>query len=180
MADVTWQQLARPLLEDFEQGPHGGPALEAYPDGGGTWTIGYGHTGLYPHEGQVAPGDKITAAQATDILTWDIDRTGRGIAPAVKFPANAYQYAAMAALAFDIGVGAFSRSHVLAAITAHLITPEMQPVVKALWLRWSYVHVEQPDGSFLPVQEAGLVRRRNAEIALWDEGLRLTLGGTNA
>ena len=82
------------LIKDFE-----GRELEAHKDPVGIWTIGYGSTG--PH---VAPGMKITEAEAEALLRDDLDRFERAVA-AMAPVATDNQFAAMVSLAFNVGEG---------------------------------------------------------------------------
>jgi lysozyme len=46
--------------------------LRAYQDGGGVWTIGWGHTGLKHQDGTVKRGRVITRAEADQLLEYDM------------------------------------------------------------------------------------------------------------
>lgn len=133
----------RELLKRFE-----GCRLEAYNDGTGVWTIGYGHT-----QG-VEPGMTITQEQADDLLEHDLMKFEAAIdrlAPST----NANEFSACVCLAFNIGVSAFEASSLLRKIKAGdwLTAPEE-------FLRWC-----RAGGKVMP----GLVRRRRAERDLFLE-----------
>lgn len=94
------------LIKDFE-----GCVLKAYPDpgtGGEPWTIGVGHTG------GVKPGDRITEAQAMDMLRQDLVKFERYVTDALDgYPATANEFSAMVSLCFNIGPANFRKSSVL-------------------------------------------------------------------
>lgn len=122
---------------------------EAYQDTGGVWTIGYGHThGV--HE-----GDRIDQEEADELLLQDLHRTERGVARLVTAPLKPNQRDALECFAFNVGVGAFANSTLLARVNLG----DFEGVPREL-MRW--VH---DGGREVP----GLVNRRQAEIALWSE-----------
>lgn len=93
------------LIKQFE-----GASLKAYPDpgtGGEPWTIGYGHTG------GVKKGDAITQAQAEDLLRKDLIKFESGVSNALTVETTQSQFDAMVSLAFNIGLGNFTKSTLL-------------------------------------------------------------------
>lgn len=82
------------LLTTFE-----GCKLRAYDDGGGVWTIGYGHT-----KG-VAPGMFITQAEAEDYLREDLERFEPYVEEAVSVDLNDSQFSALVCFCFNVGPG---------------------------------------------------------------------------
>ena len=87
---------------------HGEPALSAYADDVGVWTIGWGHTkGVRP--GQMISRDGAEAAFAADIAG-SVAAVNAGIGSAAT---TQDQFDAMVILAFNIGAGNFARSTVL-------------------------------------------------------------------
>lgn len=81
------------LIKRFE-----GCRLAAYPDSGGTWTIGYGHT-----KGVVA-GQTITQAQADAFLVEDCGRAEAAVNKyQSKYNFNQNQFDALVSFAFNIG-----------------------------------------------------------------------------
>lgn len=93
------------LIKQFE-----GVSLKAYPDpgtGGEPWTIGYGHTG------GVKKGDVITQAQAEDLLRKDLIKFEAGVSNALTVETTQQQFDAMVSLAFNIGLGNFTKSTLL-------------------------------------------------------------------
>lgn len=136
-------EAAYELLRDFE-----GLRLYAYLCPAGVWTIGYGHTG-----DDVRPGMTIKLSEAEALLKADVGAVEQAITPLVKVQLNTNQFGALVCFAFNIGMGAFARSTLL----ARLNRGEFAAVPFEL-RRWSLAR-----GVRLP----GLVRRRDAEIELW-------------
>lgn len=96
------------LYHEFEQGPGGGPALQAYRCPAGVWTIGWGHTGPDVHAGST-----VTAAEADRLLDLDLDAAEGDVSIALARPANDNEFAAMVSLRFNIGRSGFLGSSVL-------------------------------------------------------------------
>ena len=71
--------------------------LKAYDDGGGVWTIGWGHT-----KG-VKRGDTCTQAEADAWLLEDLVDAERAVHILVKAPINQHQYDALVSFAFNVG-----------------------------------------------------------------------------
>jgi lysozyme len=87
--------------------------LEAYDDGTGVWTIGWGRTA--PINGQpIRPGMRITRAQADALFEEDLRRFEVGVENRLRRPATQPQFDALVSLAYNIGLAAFARSSVLA------------------------------------------------------------------
>ena len=135
------------LISEFE-----GLRLEAYPDPGsrdGTpWTIGYGHT-----KG-VKKGDVITKEQAIEFLKGDLKNAEYAVRKHVKPKLNDNQYGALVSFVFNCGATAFARSTLLKRINADKF--DDVPAQLMLWVN--------NDGKRM----RGLVRRRVAEVALWE------------
>lgn len=81
-----------------------GCKLDAYPDVGGVWTIGYGHT-----KG-VKKGDTCTQAQAEAWLKEDIQTCVDAINRDVTVSINQNQFDALVDFAFNLGIGALKNS----------------------------------------------------------------------
>lgn len=129
--------------------------LSAYRDAVGVPTIGWGMT-YYPDGSRVTMGDKITQGQADDMFARILERDFAGpvrkaIGEAVTTPA---QFGAQVALAYNIGIKGFTGSSVLRLHRAKAVDAE---VTKAFQM-WN-----KAGGRILN----GLVRRRNAEAALY-------------
>jgi lysozyme len=84
-----------------------GLRLEAYKDGGGVWTIGYGHT-----KG-VKPGDTITLEEAKQLLDADLLIYEKAVNSGVKRPITQNQYDAFVSLCYNIGTNGFQGSTAL-------------------------------------------------------------------
>jgi len=91
------------LIRRFE-----GCRLNAYRCPAGVWTIGYGHTGK-----DVFEGVTITQQEAERILDKDLTRFETNIPYHVDVPLNDNQFAALVSFAFNVGLGAFSKSTLL-------------------------------------------------------------------
>lgn len=133
------------LIKSFE-----GLRLEAYQDAVGVWTIGYGHTR------GVKPGMRITEAEAEDLLRKDVEDFERGVTARVRVPINANEFSALVSFAFNVGLAALARSTALQRLNAG---DRMGAAEALTW--WN-----KAGGRVLP----GLVRRRNAEKALFLKG----------
>lgn len=132
-----------------------GLRLESYPDPGSVdgkpVTIGYGTTKI---NGKVIKlGTKITKAQAEEYLTADLIAFGTKVLALVKVPVSDDQFGALVSLAYNIGLGAFSKSTLLKRLNAgdYVSVPEQMR-------RWN-----KNDGKFM----RGLANRREKEVALW-------------
>lgn len=71
--------------------------LRAYQDGGGVWTIGYGHTR------NAHPGDIVTEAQAEILLQADLANAINAVDTNVKVDLRESQRDALISLAFNAG-----------------------------------------------------------------------------
>lgn len=92
------------LIGEFE-----GLRLNAYDDGVGVWTIGWGTT-VYPNGTKVKKGDSITLEQAKQYKAHDLDRFEKAINDAVKVSLSQNQFNALVSLAYNIGTSAFTSS----------------------------------------------------------------------
>lgn len=151
------------ILIDFEKGPYtkgkrwAGPALEAYEDMAGVWTIGYGHTGRSGPP-PVEEGMVITEKEAFAILRSDVATFSTSVLNLLKRPANANQFSAFVCLAFNIGTTNFAASTALKRFNAG----ESNAKVTEAMAWWNKVTVQ---GEKVPAK--GLKRRRAAEANLF-------------
>ncbi|MDX1977316.1 MAG: lysozyme [Pseudanabaenaceae cyanobacterium bins.68] len=138
-------QAGLDLIKEFE-----GLELSAYLCPAGVWTIGYGHTG------DVHPGDRITAQEAEGLLREDLDYFERQVSRLVRVPVTDNQYAALVSFCYNVGEGALADSTLLRLLNASDYAGALEQ-----FMRWV-----NANGVPLP----GLVRRRQAEKALFDRG----------
>lgn len=137
------------LTESFE-----GCRLVAYPDSVGVWTIGYGHT-----KG-VVEGMTCTQAQAEQWLLDDVADAEAEVNRLVHIAMSQEEFDALVDFVFNLGIGNFSKSTLLAKLNARDIEGAADEFAK--WDRAGGVEV------------AGLLRRRLAEKALFSLGADFT------
>ena len=133
----------------------------AYKDGGGVWTIGYGHTS--DSNLKVVPGLTITEAKAEELLRIDLREAEQIVNKEVKVPLNVNQFDALVSFVFNVGPGnpktkapGFLTSTLLRKLNAG-----DYDAVPAELARWN-----KDNGKVVN----GLTRRRAAEAALWNKG----------
>lgn len=137
-------------LEDFEAGFEG-RKHQAYQDSKGVWTIGVGHTGIEVVPGLVWTDAQIDAAFAAD-NKWAQDWVNRMVLVSITQEEND----ALVDLVFNIGIGNFDSSTLLRDLNSgdfHGAAAQFD-----LW--------DHCGGAVL----AGLLRRRQAETALFERG----------
>ena len=135
------------LIQEFED-----LRLNAYDDGVGIWTIGYG-TIKYPNGVRVKKGDVCTKEQALEYFKHDLKEFEETVNNKVKVPINQNQFDALVSLSYNIGSGAFSNSTLL----KKLNNKDYKGAADQ-FLVWN-----KGGGRVLK----GLVRRREAERALF-------------
>jgi lysozyme len=147
------------LLSTFER-----CELTAYDDGGGVWTIGYGHTG-----DEVYSGQTISQTQAEELLRGDLEKFESYVEEAVEVQLNDSQFSALVCFCFNVGPGTdgFGGSTLL-----KLVNEGNYREAANQFLVWNKVNGEP---------WLGLTRRRLAERSLflgnpWE--LFLTYEGT--
>jgi lysozyme len=131
------------LIRNFE-----GCRLQAYDDGTGVWTIGFGHTGS-----GVRPGLTWTQDQADQALLDDLAVYEKGVNDLISRNLSSNQFSALVSFAYNVGLGALGNSTLLRLLNAGDIAGAADQ-----FLRW--------DSPGTNVQ-AGLDRRRKAERALF-------------
>lgn len=145
------------LIRAFE-----GKRLTGYLDAVKVPTIGWGHTEMAGGAISYASGEKTTKVlvgqsiselEARRLHERDMMQFEGGVLRLLKRSPRQFEYDAMVALAFNIGLGAFGKSSVLRKFNAG----DMQGAADA-FLMWN-----KAGGKAL----AGLTRRRNAERALF-------------
>ena len=90
-----------------------GLRLTAYKDGGGVWTIGYGHTGSDVREGLTIP-----LSEAERLLTRDLRVAEGHVNDAVKVKLTQNQFDALVSFVYNVGGGAFRSSTFLKLLNA--------------------------------------------------------------
>ena len=138
-----WEpMIAAGLVKELE-----GLRLEAYLCPAGVPTIGYGHTR------GVRLGTKISAEQADQLLTVDLERVRLQLMQSVKVPVSEGQFKALLSFAFNVGAAAVKDSTLLKYLNAGKFEAAQRE-----FSRWVYSNDER-----LP----GLVRRRAREAAVF-------------
>lgn len=123
----------------------------AYQDQGGVWTLGFGHTA------GVRGGMTCTQEQADAWIDGDVAHSVRAVNGLVSTPITQNQFDALVDFAFNLGSGALAGSELLRKVNAG----DMEGAALE-FLRWDHVH-----GTVVK----GLTRRRQAEAALFREGM---------
>jgi len=136
------------LIKKFE-----GCRLKAYLCPANVWTIGYGNT-FYENGMKVKDGDVITQQRAEELAKFIIDQFAVTIEPFIQKPLTDNQFSACVSLAYNIGTSGFKRSSVFKKLNINPNDPTIADSFK-LW--------NKGGGKVL----AGLVKRREAEIALY-------------
>lgn len=163
----TWSQggkqgdyaAAFKLIKEFE-----GCHLTAYPDplsGAEPYTIGYGTT-RYPGGRHVSRGDKITVIEADMFMRTEVDQIAAKLASSVPFWSEMTdgQQSALISFSYNLGSGFYGATG-FETISKRLRERDWNAVPAALEL------YRNPGTNV----EAGLLRRRRAEGALWRESL---------
>jgi lysozyme len=151
---MIFTAAARELLKRLE-----GLRLTAYRDKEGNWTIGYGHCGR-----DIVEHLTWTLPQAEAALDVDIERFSETVARCVaKARLSDAQYSSLVIFAFNIGPTAFIGSTALRDVQSGRLA-----AVPGELRRWVFIH----DASGVPIVDPILVRRREAEIALWNSGAK--------
>lgn len=84
-----------------------GCKLKAYKDGGGVWTIGWGHTK------DVKENDTCTQEQADKWLQEEVNQFVFGILSVTHVPLNENQLTALASFVYNVGLSAYINSTLL-------------------------------------------------------------------
>jgi lysozyme len=91
--------------------------LNAYDDGVGVWTIGFGTT-VYPNGIRVKKGDVCSLDQAKAYFAFDLKRFERAVNSSVKVTLNQNQFDALVSLAYNIGQTGFKESTLVKKLNA--------------------------------------------------------------
>ena len=138
------------LVKEFE-----GLQVKAYKDEVGVWTIGWGHTGLTHQDGTVHGGRVITAAEADQLLAYDLGQFAAGVGKLLKpgLDLNDNMFGALVSFAFNLGLGNFEQSTL-----RHRVNAGRHLEAASEFGKWT-----RAGGRVL----RGLVRRRQSEANLY-------------
>lgn len=132
--------------------------LQAYLDGGGVPTIGWGTT-IYPNGIRVKMRDICTEDQASEYLLHDVAKTVAALDADITVTISQPMFDALVVFAYNVGTGAFDSSTMLKLINTSQFTLASQQ-----FARWN-----KDNGKVVP----GLVKRRASEQKLFDSGVAL-------
>ncbi|MNU90792.1 Lysozyme RrrD [compost metagenome] len=131
---------------------HEGLRLTAYKDGGGVWTIGYGHTGSDVREGLTIP-----LSEAERLLTRDLRVAEGYVNRLVQVKLTQNQFDALVSFVYNVGGDAFAKSTMLRLLNAG----EYEGAANQ-FLRWNKDNGKVVDG---------LTNRRRKERELFLKGM---------
>jgi GH24 family phage-related lysozyme (muramidase) len=153
-----WEEYVGYPYDDKVPKRRGADGKKRYPEwtGGpvrGTITIGYGHTNAAgsPH---IVPGMRMTEAEASQVLADDMEPCCQAVDRLVKVPLTQHQFDALSDAVFNFGAGTLRKSTLLKKLNAG-----NYDAVPAELMKYTYSKGEHMEG---------LVRRRQAEIAMWN------------
>ena len=133
---------------------HEGCELEVYDDVAGYPTIGVGHL-IRDDDPDFSGG--ITRDEAIELLKKDVEHAENCVESYVKVPLTQSQFDTLVSFVFNVGGGAFKDSTLL-----RLLNQEQYGEVPAQLQRWN-----KAGGQVVQ----GLINRREAESALWEEAI---------
>ena len=142
---MQYSKQGMALTEQFES-----CRLEAYQDSKGVWTIGWGHTL------GVEQGMTCSQIQADQWLLDDVQLAANAVNQLVKGGMTQEEFDALTDFVFNVGIGNFQKSTLLADMNANNVQGAIDEFEK--WDMSGGQHV------------AGLLRRRDAEKALFTLG----------
>jgi lysozyme len=155
MANFQYSGKGFELTKQFE-----GLRLSAYQDQGGVWTIGYGHTGP-----NVYGGLTITEDQADQLLASDIAGAVTAVNNAVTAEISQEQFDALVDFVFNLGAASLLTSTLLRDVNSGDFADAAPE-----FLKWDHCK-----GVVIP----GLLRRRQAEMELFQQAPVASLAGAN-
>lgn len=155
MRALEYSSAGLALTKSFE-----GLRLEAYQDSAGRWTIGYGHAGA-----EVRSGQKITEAEAEELLRRDVSSAVACVRGALRVRTSQGEFDALVDFCFNVGRGNFLGSTLL----QHVNKGEFAAAAQQFG---AWVHA---GGAVC----AGLARRRAAEAEMFLSGSVQRQGTTN-
>lgn len=145
------------LIKHFE-----GCRLKAYRCPAGVWTIGYGST-RYTNGDKVKEGDRITQEEANALFQKTVDEFEHQVklilGDELKTILHPHSISALVSFAYNVGITAFAKSTLLRIIREN---KNNLKDIEIQFKRWN-----KANGKILE----GLVKRRNAEFALYKKGV---------
>ena len=148
------------LIRRFE-----GFSARSYRCPAGVWTVGFGHTSAAGPPA-VSAGMTMTRGEANEILRRDSALFAGEVARSLQHELSDRQFSALVSFAFNVGIGNFRKSSVLAAVNGGDLAAV--PRRLQLWVK--------ANGRTLP----GLVRRRAAEAEMFIGGSSRADGRSSA
>ena len=136
------------LIKGFE-----GLKLSAYKDSAGIPTIGYGNI-TYIDGSKVKMGDKITQENADKLFKFYADKFSTKVDDILTSQVNQNQFNALVSLAYNIGIGSFSKSTILKKVNKN----PKDITIKDEFMKWV-------NSGGRKIQ--GLINRRTAEASLY-------------
>lgn len=133
---------------------HEGVRLEAYLCPSKIPTIGYGAT-FYQDGSRVKMGDKISSAQADDLLQYHLRHFTKGLIPLLKVQLNDNQFSALISFVFNLGLGNFKTSTLRRVINSGKATEQE---IRDQFNRWVFSGGKKLNG---------LIKRRKDEADLY-------------
>ena len=135
-----------------------GLRLTAYkPTPADRWTIGYGNTFIYGLP--VKQGQRITKAQALDLLQETLAGFSQVLGRLVTVPVTRGQYVALLDFIYNVGASAFANSTLLKQLNAG-----NEELAANCFAQWIYQRVwDKEQGKFVMKVLPGLVVRRRKE-----------------
>ncbi|OBT44537.1 hypothetical protein VE00_04930 [Pseudogymnoascus sp. WSF 3629] len=139
------------LIAEFE-----GFVAKVYIDATGHPTVGYGHLCTKSKCAEIGYPIPLSTANGKKLLATDIAKAEKCVTAMLNSKAvlNANQYGALVSLAFNVGCGAVQSSSIVTRLNKGENAATVYPQEFPKWVHGN--------GKVLP----GLVRRRNAEVAL--------------
>lgn len=160
---MTFSERGAKYLQAWED-KDGKPALRAYLDEAGVWTIGTGHTR------GVKKGDTCTLDQAEKWLVEDCQFCVDAINKCVQVDLTQSEFDALVIWIFNVGVGAFIGSTAL----KRLNKGDYEGC--SVWMG-RFIYITDPVTK-KKVVDNGLINRRAKEAVLWSEDFVSTASGT--
>ncbi len=152
MADQTSLELAASIAKPFE-----GLRLAPYHDPVGYPTVGYGHLLSRTPWAPLSQWGSLTEAEAEDLLERDIGKALASVRRLVTVPLSPAQEAALVDFAFNCGGG-----NLQASTLRRVVNRGEYGEAPKQFMRWVFAR-----GRKL----RGLVRRRAAEVQMWESGI---------